>query len=68
MAVSKTPTSKTGRSTSGSPGPMSVEMRRRKIAETAYFLAAQRGFQAGNTIGNRLIAENKINNKLARKR
>ncbi len=68
MAVSKTPSGKTDRGTSGSPGPMSVEMRRRKIAETAYFLAAQRDFQGGDTVDDWLTAENKVDTKLASKR
>jgi len=48
-----------------SPAPMTAEARRAMIAEAAYYIAEQRGFECGRDVEDWLLAEKQIDMALA---
>lgn len=71
-ASGKTPAATTGtqrRSPRGrkstTSGAVNPEQRHRMIAEAAYYIAEQRGFNGGDSVRDWLLAENEIDRRLA---
>jgi len=66
-AVKKTGTRRTARSPTAST-LRNEKLRRKMIAETAYFLAEQRGFKGGSALEDWLIAEAQVDRQFSSQR